>query len=150
MQKLAFLASTSIVISTGAQLTNILGPTTVASAETGIYGPQLGTYASPFDGDLSTGYASYAGQQAGATFQIDLEAPTELKAIYIGMKDNVYQYKFDIFFGDIDQSGNYASNKKCGDDVQVGLVKCEGTGRYLVWELENSGAVIAFDEIMAF
>ena len=99
---------------------------------------------------MSTGYASYAGQQAGATFQIDLEAPTELKAIYIGMKDNVYQNKFDIFFGDIDQSGNYASNKKCGDDVQVGLVKCEGTGRYLVWELENSGAVIAFSEIMAF
>ena len=87
MKKLAFIASTSIDIGTGAQLTNILGPSTVA---TGTMTPQLGTYASPFDGNLATRFASHAGRIAGETFQIDLGAPTELKALYIGLESNNY------------------------------------------------------------
>ena len=52
--------------------------------------------------------------------------------------------------GDTDRSEAYASqNQLCYDGPQEGMALCEGTGRYLIWELKNN-VDLYFNELYVY
>ena len=57
---------------------------------------------------------------------------------------------FKVFIGDTDYLGSYGTeNTECYAGPQEGLGLCDGSGRYLIWEL-TSASYIKFSELRAF